>query len=176
MSCCATATCFIDNAEQFATLDELHDRLCRCLNADKGTTLVGHKMLASAQRLKETVVNSRAFFVVLLRDPRDAALSYWLRIGTGLESYLEQWVRTVDVCQSLQAERRLIVIRYEDLVHDPQSALGPLSNVLGLTFNYEPRTLMFTPRRAAPLPWATQLRMDATCHFRFQFRRRRALA
>jgi hypothetical protein len=81
-----------------------------------------------------------AIWVHLVRNPLDYARSAlrWKSIEMSqpqLEVHVKRWSMMVDVSRERVSTGRFIEIRYEDLVANPRSALGPIFSRLGLEFH-----------------------------------------
>ena len=77
-----------------------------------------------------------AKFVAIIRDPRPSAASLIkARFGSSaISAATRQWVRYCDAMDDLRrtAPRRLHVLRYEDLVHEPRMTLTKICRFLGI--------------------------------------------
>jgi len=86
-------------------------------------------------------------FVTLVRDPRDMALSWKGNAGHpgGVCRAARQWQadqqQALKLHHDLQRLGRSVLLRYEDLVQDPQTALQPALAMMGLA--WEPGMLDF---------------------------------
>ncbi len=128
--------------DDFASLAELHARILDEL-AGPAPRLVGHKMVVSPPRLRPLLEQSELYLVMLYRDPRDAALSFWYRTGGGVESYLVDWRRWVRLAEALASHPRFLVVRYETLVSEPERALAPLARRWDLPIDWRGIALHF---------------------------------
>ncbi len=137
--------------DQFETLRDLHEALLREL-ARPEDRVVGHKLVLSAEQILPLVEQTDSTVVVLYRDPRDAALSFFHRTGGGVESYLERWLGVVRLARTFH-HPRFIAIRYETMVSTPTHALGGLANSLGLELDLERADLVFDRGAAGAMPW-----------------------
>ncbi|MEQ9072427.1 MAG: sulfotransferase [Sandaracinaceae bacterium] len=107
--------------EQFRTLDELHLRIADELAED--AVAVGHKCLLEPDLVDHTLADTDIHVIVMVRDPRAAALSYWHRTGEGVEAYVAQWKEMV--ARVVRRDHpRLTVLRFEDLLSTPETTLG----------------------------------------------------
>lgn len=136
----------------FETLRDLHEALLREL-ARPEDRVVGHKLLLSAEQIPPLVEQTTSTIVVLYRDPRDAALSYFHRTGGGVEVYLERWLDMVRLAKTFH-HPRFIAIQYETMVSAPTTALGGLADRLGLELDAERTSLVFNRGAAGSMPWA----------------------
>lgn len=138
----------------------------------RGKSRFGDKTPSYMQRLD---VLERAFpgalYVHLVRDGRDAALSFMamtrkprlnLARPRGLAAFAAQWRREVEAARRFGrtvAGGRYLELRYEDLVADPEARLREVCDFLGLEFDpamleyhreAEAGTLRDHPRLAEP--------------------------
>ena len=137
-----------------ATFAEAIDAIYRAYADLRGKPRYGDKTPSYMQRLE---VLERAFpgalYVHLVRDGRDAALSFlamrrrarfnWAR-PRGLFSFAAQWRRELDGARrfgSRLGPERYTELRYEDLVADPEGKLRELCAFLGL--DWEPGLLEY---------------------------------
>ncbi|MCC6876744.1 MAG: sulfotransferase [Sandaracinaceae bacterium] len=137
--------------DRFRTLDELH-RLVLEDMCGASSIVAGHKVVLDAPDVRELLRETDVHVVICYRDPRDAALSYWHRVGGGVESYLETYKRMI----ALVLERpspRLFAIRYETLAEDREHALASLAATLGLTL-WAPTELSFHPGPKGRVEWS----------------------
>ncbi|HUJ56843.1 MAG TPA: sulfotransferase [Gaiellaceae bacterium] len=137
-----------------------------------GKPRYGDKTPSYMQRLE---VLERAFpgalYVHLVRDGRDAALSFlamkrrprfnWAR-PRGLLSFAAQWRRELAAARRFGArlgDGRYLELRYEDLVGDPERELRAVCGFLGLEFepalldyhrDVDPASLLDHPKLAEP--------------------------
>jgi len=138
----------------FATIDELHRRVMEELGSQTDGW-VGHKLLLGPEFLRAILEQTDVHCLVLFRDPRDAALSYFHRTGAGLEGYVRNWSATVRVWHELRACPRLLGLRFEDLVVEPERTLQRLGDWLGQTLDPRVSALRFRRSEAhGATPWA----------------------
>ncbi len=80
-----------------------------------------------------------AHFIHIIRDGRDAALSYrglWFGPGDDIEAQAKFWVEQIHSAQSqAQKLRNYVEVRYEQLVTDPETTLRRLCDYLKLSFH-----------------------------------------
>jgi len=133
--------------DAFATLDELHRRVMEELGATTDRW-VGHKLLLSPELLRATLERTEIHCLILFRDPRDAALSYFHRTGGGLEAYARNWAATVRLWHELQACPRLLGLRFEDLIVQPERTIERLGDWLGQALDPRVSALRFQRSRA----------------------------
>jgi hypothetical protein len=133
--------------DSFTTLDQLHELVLGEL-ASGADQWVGHKLLMSPELLRSTLSQTQMRCLLLLRDPRDAALSYFHRTGGGVERYLRNWCETAQLWRELEAHPRLLMLRFEDLVADPAATLHKLGAWLGMQLDTEVPELQFQRSRA----------------------------
>ena len=127
--------------EDFDTLDGLHAAVLGELAAETDLW-AGHKLLLDSKWLRAFLAETSVYCLILFRDPRDAALSYFHRTGGGVERYLRNWSQTVRLWHELRDHPRLLGLRFEDLVSDPDESIArlgqwlrhPLENVPELHF------------------------------------------
>jgi len=134
-------------AGDFATLDDLHQQVLAELRSESDAW-VGHKLLLGPKLLRATLEQTNLHCLLMLRDPRDAALSYFHRTGAGVERYLRNWCDTVRLCRELRDHPRLLVLRFEDLVTEPERTLGRLGDWLGQRIDSSPLELQFRRSQA----------------------------
>jgi hypothetical protein len=80
-----------------------------------------------------------ARFIHVIRDGRDAALSYrglWFGPGDDIEAQARFWVDEVRAARSQSVElQHYLEIRYETLVRDPETILRKICDYLGLSYH-----------------------------------------
>ncbi len=133
--------------DAFRTLDELHRAVLAEL-ASAGERWVGHKLLLPPPELRSTLAQTDAYCLLLLRDPRDAALSFFHRTGGGIELYARTWRDTATLCRELADHPRLLALRFEDLLADPSATVQRLGRWLELEIDPEIGQLHFQRSRA----------------------------
>lgn len=133
--------------EAFTTLDELHRAVLAELAA-AGERWVGHKLLLPPAELRRTLERTDLYCLLLLRDPRDAALSFFHRTGGGVELYARTWRDTARLCKELAGHPRLLSLRFEDLLAEPHATLQRLGTWLGIDIDPEIGQLHFQRSRA----------------------------
>jgi sulfotransferase family protein len=139
--------------DQFACLDELHRAVLDEL-ARETDELVGHKLLLDARELEQTLATSRVQCLLMYRDPRDAALSFFHRTGSGVEGYVRVWQEMLARWGGQQAHPRLFLLKFEDFILDPAAALARLGAWLGVSLSLEVPELHFQRSRAhGATPW-----------------------
>jgi hypothetical protein len=131
--------------DAFRTLDDLHREVMREL-AKADDQIVGHKLVLTAERARAVLEETDCVVVVLYRDPRDAAESFYYRFGRGVEGYLLDWKRMIALIQDLRDHPRLVAIRYEELVRDPRAALKGFRARTGLDVDWDLSASMFRSR------------------------------
>jgi len=138
--------------DDFRTLGELHRRALEDL-ATAGDSLVGHKALLNPLRIERLLRSTDARVLILLRDPRDAAVSFWYRTGSSAESYIENWKEMSRyVCE--RPHPRLFVARFEDLVMNPAVALRAVWRDAGIAFRRPTSLTSMTDMRDRAQPWS----------------------
>jgi len=120
----------------FETIDQLHRGIAEELR--DGRDAVGHKCLLPPELVERTLRETDIHAIVMVRDPRAAALSYWHRVGEGVEGYVAQWNATVAKLGAL-SHPRLALLRFEDLVDEPEVVLGSLTRRWGAAPVLPPR-------------------------------------
>lgn len=145
--------------DAFSTVAELHALVLEEL-ARPNDLAVGHKLLLSHDRISAILAQTRLTVVVLYRDPRDAAVSYFHRVGTGVEGYLEEWRHTVTLLERTR-HPRLFGLRYEDLVRAPERTLRPLFDALRLTLDPSRAALTFNRGPAGQTKWQGNASFEA---------------
>jgi hypothetical protein len=133
--------------DNFGSIDELH-RLVLAELAAKGDRWVGHKLLLEADGLRAALSQTELSCLLLVRDPRDAALSYFHRTGTGVERYVRVWREMVQASRELEGHPRFARLRYEDLILSPLVTLRRLGAWLGLEIDPEVPELVFRRSQA----------------------------
>jgi hypothetical protein len=139
----------------FGTLNDL----TRCVLADlleKKSGILGHKSRAlSSSGVASILCTDSISVLVILRDPRDAALSYWHRNGFGVEEYCERWNDFSRLCEQFSDHPNLFWLKYEDFTRQNKDLLRRLENWLGMSIT------MSKPRRfsqgtmRAETPWTS---------------------
>ncbi len=137
--------------DSFRTLTELHLAVLDEL-AQPDDLVVGHKLLLSAEDIRATLAETDLNIVVMYRNPRDAALSYYLRTGGGVEAYLRDWREAIALMHRSH-DSRLFPIRYENLIGSPESTLSPLFGALALPLDVRRTALSFDRGPAGRVPW-----------------------
>jgi hypothetical protein len=133
--------------DAFTTVDQLH-RLVLAELASPKDTWVGHKLLMSPELLRATLSQTDLRCLLMLRDPRDAALSYFHRTGGGVERYVRNWCDTVRLWRELDGHARLFALRFEDLIGEPEATLEHLGQWLGVRLDAAVPELQFQRSRA----------------------------
>ena len=131
----------------FTSIDQLHQLVVGELASD-ADQWVGHKLLMGPELLRSTLSQTQMRCLLLLRDPRDAALSYFHRTGGGVERYLRNWCETVKLWRELEGHPRLLMLRFEDLIGAPVATLQKLGAWLGIQVDAEVPELQFQRSRA----------------------------
>jgi hypothetical protein len=127
--------------EAFATVAELHEAVLAEL-AQPDDLVVGHKLVLDAPDVEAMLQHTPCSVVVLYRDPRDAALSWYHRTGGGVEGYVERW-RAMVRFLTRTSSPRLFAVRYEDMVEAPARTLTPLFEAVGLPLSVGHAELVF---------------------------------
>ena len=133
--------------DAFASIDQLHRCVLQELAAP-GERWLGHKLLLSPAELRATLEQTELRCLLLLRDPRDATLSFFHRTGGGVELYARNWRDTARLCQELVGHPRLLALRFEDLIADPEATLKRLGDWLGVAIDAQVGQLHFQRSRA----------------------------
>jgi hypothetical protein len=133
--------------DSFETMDQLHQLVLAEL-ASEADEWVGHKLLMGPELLRSTLSQTQMRCLLLVRDPRDAALSYFHRTGGGVERYLRNWCETVQLGRELEGHPRLLRLRFEDLIGSPAATLQKLGAWLGMQVDAEVPELQFQRSRA----------------------------
>jgi len=133
--------------DRFGSIDELH-RLVLAELSSETDRWVGHKLLMDAGTLSATLAQTNIKCLLLVRDARDAALSYFHRTGTGVERYVRNWSEMVRASSQLEGHPQLLALRYEDLINSPPAALRRLGHWLGLELDADVPALEFRRSRA----------------------------
>lgn len=128
--------------DAFGSLAELHRRVMDELG-DDSHSLVGHKMVVEPEQLEQLLTETDLFVIVMMRDPRDAALSYWHRVGRGVEPYIDSWRQTFSLLREHQNAPRLLQLRFEDLITRPEATLDQVSRLVGVKMRLPTDTLHF---------------------------------
>lgn len=133
--------------DAFSTVDQLHQLVLREL-ASPEDQWVGHKLLMSPELLRATLSQTQLRCLLLLRDPRDAALSYFHRTGGGVERYVRSWREMVHLSGELETHPQLHVLRFEDLIGAPEETLERVGEWLGARLDTNVPELHFQRSRA----------------------------
>jgi len=76
-----------------------------------------------------------ARFIHIVRDPRDTVLSIMKRgKGSSALNASETWITRVAAIQPWRSSERVLEIRYEDLVTEPDRTLGKITSFLGVEY------------------------------------------
>jgi len=133
--------------DAFATLDELHQQVLAELAA-KSDAWIGHKLLLPPADLRSTLAETSIHCLLLVRDVRDAALSFFHRTGGGVERYARNWCETLRVARQLETHPRLLALRFEDLLESPEFTLAALGRWLGVALDMNVSQLRFQRSQA----------------------------
>ena len=133
--------------ESFSSVDELH-RLVLAELVSGGETWVGHKLLLGPAQLRQVLAQTQIHCLLMVRDCRDAALSYFHRTGGGIERYVRNWCETVRVARELEGHPRLLALRFEDLIDSTDVSIERLGRWLHLTIDANVSELHFQRSRA----------------------------
>ncbi len=133
--------------ESFSNVDELHQLVMAEL-AQPGDRWLGHKLLMSPEQLRVTLSDTSIRCLLMVRDVRDAALSFYHRTGGGVERYVRNWSATMRLWRELEGHPRLIGLRYEDLIDAPKVTLDRLGSWLGVAIDADVVALRFQRSRA----------------------------
>jgi len=114
--------------DEFSTIDELHAAIAKEL-LRTGTRAVGHKSVLPPEQLESARQRTDIQLVVMARDPRAAALSYWHRTGEGIESYVDSWKKAVRYARGKPAG--VTFLRFEDLIEHTEATLGQITQLWG---------------------------------------------
>lgn len=127
-----------DLARGPATYERLFALLQLQLMERRGCSRWGDKSLG-AERFADTILSAypSASMVHVLRDPRDRYASQAThrtnrRSGAGRGAALWHWSERLARRHSRRFSDRYLVVRYEDLVMDPDRILGQIRDLLGL--------------------------------------------
>lgn len=138
--------------DAFRCMDELHRAVLDEL-ASEGDAVIGHKLLLDARELEQALATSRVHCLLMYRDPRDAALSFFHRTGGGVEGYVRTW-REMLARWGGSSHPRLFMLRFEHFVQDPAAALASLGAWLELPLSLDVTELHFQRSRAhGATPW-----------------------
>jgi sulfotransferase family protein len=139
--------------DAFASIDQLHRAVLDEL-AREGDAIVGHKLLLDTRELEQALDTSGAHCLLMYRDPRDAALSFFLRTGSGVEGYVRTWREMLGRWGGAASHPRLFLLRFERFIQDPASVLGELATWLGVPLSLDVPELHFQRSRAhGATPW-----------------------
>jgi hypothetical protein len=127
-----------DLARGAPTYERLFELLQLQLMERRGRTRWGDKSLG-AERFARTILAAypTAGMVHVLRDPRDRYASHdrhrqLRRSGAGRGAALWQWSERLARRNTREFPGRYLVVRYEDLVSDPDGCLASVQDLLGL--------------------------------------------
>ncbi len=127
----------------FTTAAELYRRALDELGREDDI-VVGHKVTGYGPHtdvfrhiLDETDVHC----ICILRDVRDVVLSQRHRTGTAIDP--DSWSLFARRSRALQGHPRLVVIRYEDLIRNPEATLAPIEALLGIRIDTRVETLAY---------------------------------
>jgi hypothetical protein len=118
----------------------------------------------------EAAFGSRARYVFVLRDGRDVALSNF-QVSWGqrnAHASAKRWVRMLEAVDEFAARvdrTRLLTLRYEDILRDPEPAIAALERFLDAPLASERRarllsTMAANPRRDNFGKWKQQMSAD----------------
>jgi hypothetical protein len=139
--------------DAFECMDELHRAVLDEL-AGEADEVVGHKLLLDARELEQALATSRVHCLLMYRDPRDAALSFFHRTGSGVEGYVRTWREMLARWGGEASHPRLFLLRFESFIQDPAAALAALGAWLGLPLSLDVPELHFQRSRAhGATPW-----------------------
>ncbi|WP_246810082.1 sulfotransferase [Methyloligella sp. GL2] len=86
----------------------------------------------SLDRIRELVPG--ATFVIMMRDGRDVAASFVKRWGNA-DGGFRNWVDASEIATEARGADDAIVVRYEDLIADPQDVLEKVCGFVGMPFD-----------------------------------------
>lgn len=137
--------------DQFRSLEDLHALVMQQI-ASPTDVVSGHHSPLVPQHVDRLLEQTTVRVVYMIRDPRDAALSWARRFATEVVRYAEEWREITAAIPRWSKHPRFCAIRYEDLVHSPEQALRPLETLLGMQINPHPKQLLYR-RGADQVPW-----------------------
>lgn len=104
----------------------------------EGASIIGEKSPNHTQNAVELLAMfDSAKIVQIVRDPRDVALSQKEIWGRPTILAAKRWqldMLVYERCATLVGSKRYLLVRYEDLVVDPEPAVRTLAGFLGLEF------------------------------------------
>jgi hypothetical protein len=117
---------------EVTTLDELH-AYSLGLVADARDAIVGHKIHGPIEALPALLELADVRCVYLIRDARDVLLSRAHRGESALDEPAASWSQSAALAREHRREPRLFVLRFEDLIADPDSVMHRLGGWLGVS-------------------------------------------
>lgn len=119
--------------QSFSTLGELYRCSLEAI-ALPGDSVTGHKVTMDTEPLPLVLTQTDVRCIYVIRDIRDVVLSasHWATafVEPRFETSVEKWRRDINAASALRDHPRLVVLRYEDLVDDPQKTLSPVEELL----------------------------------------------
>lgn len=103
----------------------------------------------------EAAFGSQARYLFVLRDGRDVALSNF-QVSWGQRNShasAKRWVRMLEAVEAFESRvdpARLLTLRYEDILRDPEPAIGALERFLDAPIEAERRARLLTTMAANP--------------------------
>lgn len=90
------------------------------------------KHIRCLDRIRTTIPDSK--FIVMVRDGRDVAASFIRRTGSALPG-VQRWLEDNRIAANEANADDVILVRYEDLVADPEAMLRTICDFLALPFD-----------------------------------------
>lgn len=135
--------------DDFECVDGLHAAIAAELAAEP---VFGHKLVVGASSIRSLLRGSDVHMILVVRDPRAAALSAWSLWRENLEGYLHRWKQLVGL-GAASTHPRLRLVRYEDLVRAPGPTLEQITRWWGAT-PVVPDELTLSQEKAGQVqPW-----------------------
>jgi len=118
------------NVESFQTIDDIYWEAIRIIGND-GDRFVGNKICMSNAVLPLVLSETDVRCIYIIRDPRDAALSWsnWNLVDA--LSYVHDWLDAIHLVHTIPPNPNLVIVKYEDLVLDPERAIRPIESLIG---------------------------------------------
>jgi len=117
----------------FLNLRELHENALRAMNDKNDYDIIGSKSTRMGNKLSSLIEELDVSVIYIYRDIRDVLLSAKNRVaGYDLIRFMMEYRRDLDNALKIRS-KRLLVVRFEDLILDTSSVVKQLSDFLDIS-------------------------------------------